>query len=63
MKNKTGSNAPQMPTKTPMPKCKPPKDYWEIPSFMLKFKPKETITFYDMEGKAVATFEVKDGEQ
>lgn len=60
MKGKTGSNAPQMPTRPPMPKCKPPKDYWEIPSFMLKFKPKETITFYDMEGKAVATFEVKD---
>lgn len=38
MKNKTGSNAPQMPTKTPMPKCKPPKDYWEIPSFMPKSK-------------------------
>ena len=58
-----GSNAPQMPTNTPMPKCKPPKDDWEIPSFMKNFKPKETITFYDMEGKAVATFEVEDEEQ
>lgn len=52
-----GSNAPQMPTKTPMPKCKPPKDDWEIPKFMLNFKPKETITFYDMEGKSYATYE------
>ena len=60
MKNKTGSNAPQKPTRPPMLKRKPPKDDWEIPSFMKNFKPKETITFYDMEGKAVATFEVKD---
>ncbi len=59
MKNKTGSNAPQMPTRTPMPKCKPPKDDWEIPSFMKNFKPKETITFYDMEGRPVFTSEVE----
>lgn len=30
--------APKMPTPTPMPKCKPPKDYWEIPSFMESHK-------------------------
>lgn len=54
------SNAPQKPTKSPMPKCKPPKDDWEIPSFMLKFKPKETVTFYDMEGKPYATFEYEE---
>jgi hypothetical protein len=63
MKNKTGSNAPQMPTRTPMPKVKPPKDDWEIPSFMKNFKPKGTVTFYDMEGRPYATFEVKDEEQ
>ena len=40
------SNAPQKPTKSPMPECKPPKDDWEIPSFMKNFKPKETVTFY-----------------
>ena len=43
------SNAPQMPTK----------DDWEIPSFMLKFKPKETVTFY-AGGKPYATYEVED---
>jgi len=58
-----GSNAPQKPTRSPMPECKPPKDDWEIPSFMKNFKPKETITFYDMEGRPYATFEVKDEEQ
>ena len=51
-----GSNAPKMPTNPPMPKCKPPKADWEIPSFMLKFKPKETVTFY-ANGKPYATFE------
>lgn len=51
------SNAPEKPTRPPMPKVKPPKDDWEIPSFMLKPR-KETITFYDMEGKPYATFEV-----
>ena len=57
-----GSNAPQMPTSPPMPKCKPPKDDWEIPSFMKNFKPKETVTFY-AGGKPYATFEVEDEEQ
>ena len=52
------SNAPQMPTNTPMPKCKPPKDDWEIPSFMKNFKPKKTVTFYDMEGRPVFTSEL-----
>ena len=56
-----GSNAPQMPTKTPMPKCKPPKDDWEIPKFMKNFKPKETVTFY-AGGKPYATYEVEDEE-
>lgn len=51
-----GSNAPQMPTRTPMPKCKPPKADWEIPKFMRNFKPKETVTFY-VNGKPYATFE------
>lgn len=54
-----GSNAPQMPTNPPMPKCKPPKEDWEIPSFMKNFKPKETVTFYDMEGRPVFTSEVE----
>ena len=54
-----GSNAPQMPTNPPMPKCKPPKDDWEIPSFMKNFKPKETVTFY-AGGKPYATYEVED---
>lgn len=62
MKNKTGSNAPKMPTQPPMPKCKPPKDYWEIPLFMKNIKPKETVTFY-AGGKPYATFEVEDEEQ
>lgn len=53
-------NAPKMPTEPPMPECKPPKDDWEIPSFMLKFKPKETVTFYDMQGKPYATFEYEE---
>ena len=52
--------SPQMPTNTPMPKCKPPKDDWNIPSFMKNFKPKETITFYDMEGRPYATFEYEE---
>ena len=56
---KKGSNAPKMPTQPPMPKCKQPKDDWEIPKFMLNFKPKETITFYDMEGRPVFTSEVE----
>lgn len=59
MKDKTGSNAPQKLTRPPMPKCKPPKDDWEIPKFMLNFKPKETVTFYDMEGRPVFTSEVE----
>ena len=48
---KKESNAPKMPTQPSMPKCKPPKDDWEIPKFMLNFKPKETVTFYDMEDR------------
>lgn len=51
-----------MPTKPPMPKVKPPKDDWEIPSFMKNFKPKETVTFY-AGGKPYATYEVEDDEQ
>ena len=57
-----GSNAPQKLTNPPMPKCKPPKGYWEIPKFMLNFKPKETVTFY-ANGKPYATFEVEDEKQ
>ena len=56
---KKGSNAPKKPTQAPMPKCKPPKDDWEIPSFMKNFKPKETVTFYGMEGRPVFTSEVE----
>lgn len=56
---KTGSNAPQKPTKSPMPKCKPPKGDWEIPRFMEKFQPKDTITFYGWDGSKFE-FEVKD---
>lgn len=56
---KKGSNAPKKPTQAPMPKCKPPKDDWEIPKFMQNFKPKETVTFYDMEGRPVFTSEVE----
>lgn len=59
---KEESNAPQKPTKSPMPKCKPPKDDWEIPSFMKNFKPKETVTFY-AGGKPYATYDVEDDEQ
>ena len=33
--------APKMPSNSPMPKCKPPKGYWEIPSFMSKEKQNE----------------------
>lgn len=53
-----GSNAPLKPVKSSMPKCKPPKDDWEIPSFMRNFKPKETVTFY-AEDRPVVTYEVE----
>lgn len=52
--------APKMPTDPSMPKCKSPKDEWEIPSFMKTFKPKKTITFY-YEGGSY-TEEVDDDE-
>ena len=35
--------APKKPTNPPMPKCKPPKDYWEIPSFMVKENHTKTV--------------------
>ena len=62
MKKKTIRFNPPKEMRFKAPKEKP-KDDWEIPSFMKNFKPKETVTFYDMEGRPYATFEVKDEEQ